>query len=334
MNEIVFIKSNKKNWEKLAKVATGLLQVPVSETIELYTQAADDLAYARTHYPDSKLISYLNAIVLNAHRLIYKNKYGNLSKIKSYWTRDIPLAIYEHRWKIITAFVVFLISLLIGWFSSSVDSSFCRLILGDSYVNMTLNNIEKGDPMAVYGTMKESEMFFRIGANNIYVAFLAFMLGIFTSLGPGLILLSNGIMVGAFFYFFYEHGIAPLAWSTIMIHGTLELSAIAIAGGAGFVLGNSFLFPGTHTRMRSLVQGASDAVKIMVGLIPVFVAAAFLESYMTREYQAVTMLTRMLIIGASLAFLVWYFILFTKKVYERSNNHGTPEGPGIWRSDI
>ena len=171
MNEIVFIESYKKNWEQLTKVTEGRLQLPVSETILLYTQAADDLAYARTHYPDSKVVIYLNAVVLNAHRLIHKNKYGNWSKLKLYWTEEIPMAVHRHRWKILSAFGVFIVSVLIGWFSSSVDSAFCRIILGDSYVNMTLANIENGDPMAVYGTMKESVMFFSIGANNIYVAF-------------------------------------------------------------------------------------------------------------------------------------------------------------------
>ena len=333
MNEITFIKTNKKNWERLSKIAGGELSGSVSETVELYTQTADDLAYARTHYTDSKVITYLNAVVLNAHRLIYKNKYGNWAKLRLYWTVDIPLAVYRQRRNILAGFAIFFIAIAIGWFSSAVDENFCRTILGDSYVNMTIENIDKGDPMAVYGTMKESNMFFRIGINNIYVAFLAFMLGMFTSLGPGFILLSNGVMVGAFFYFFYEKGLAAITWSTIMIHGTLELSAIAIAGGAGLVLGNSFLFPGTYTRMRSLINGASDGIKIMAGLIPVFIAAAFLESYMTREYQVLTMLSRLLIIISSLAFLVWYFIIYSNKIHERFQTHTTPTGSRIWTSD-
>jgi uncharacterized membrane protein SpoIIM required for sporulation len=330
MNEIVFIDTNKKSWERLAKIVDGLDKGSISETVELYLQAADDLAYARTHYPESRINTHLNALVLNAHRIIYKNNYGNWSNFKAYWTTEIPLAIYRHRFKMLAAFAVFLVSILIGWFSSSVDSSFVRLILGDSYVNMTLDNIEQGDPMAVYRDMHQSNMFLNIGVNNIRVAFLAFMLGIFTSVGTSLIILFNGVMVGAFFYFFYERGIAALAWSTIMIHGSLELSAIAIAGGAGYVLGHSFLFPGTYTRMHALVRGAADGVKIMIALVPVFIAAAFLESYMTREYLAVTMLTRMMIILASFAFLIWYFIIYSKKVHERINIHPVAAESGIW----
>jgi len=329
MNEIVFIESNKSNWERLTKVNEGVLRLPVAETVELYSMTADDLSYARTHYPDSKVVLYLNGIVLNAHRLIYKNKFGNFDAIKNYWTTDIPLAIYRSRGEIMTAFIIFFVAIAIGWFSSAVDQTFPRLILGDSYVNMTLDNIEKGDPMAVYGEMQQSNMFFAIGVNNVRVAFLAFVLGILTSIATSLIILINGIMVGAFFHFFYSKGIAALAWSTIMIHGTLELSAIAIAGGAGIVLGNALLYPGTYSRMQSLVKGAGDGVKIMVALIPVFITAAMLESYMTREYLNMGMAARLMIIGLSLAFLIWYFIIYTNKVYERVTASGAQEGQGI-----
>ena len=333
MNELIFIESNKARWERLARIVDGHLNASVSELTELYTQASDDLAYARTHYPESRVVRYLNAVVLNAHRLIYKNKYGNWERIRQYWREEIPLAAYENRSKMKLAFVIFIISFFIGWFSSAVDSSFVRLILGDSYVNMTLDNIEQGDPMAVYGSMKDSTMFLRIGMNNIYVAFLAFMLGIFASVGTALVLLSNGIMVGSFFYFFYERGIAALAWSTILIHGTLELSAIVIAGAAGFVLGNSILFPGTYSRIQSLVRGTSAGLKIMVGLIPVFIVAAFLESYMTREYLAVTMLTRLLIISTSLGFIVWYFFIYAKQVNDRKGKYSTKEVQGVRRDN-
>ena len=332
MNEVVFIETNKSNWEQLARIVDGRKEVSVAEFVGLYTQAADDLAYARTHYPSSKIVRYLNAIVLNAHRILYKNRYGNWEKMIRYWKVEIPLAVSRQTANIKLALVIFFISVLIGWFSSSVDPSFVRLIMGDSYVNMTLNNIEEGDPMAVYASMKDSTMFLRIGMNNIYVAFLAFMLGIFTSIGTAIVLLTNGIMVGAFFYFFYERGIAALAWSTIMIHGTLELSAIILAGAAGFVLGNSLLFPGTYSRVRSLIRGASEGLKMMIGLIPVFIAAAFLEGYMTRQYLAVTMLTRVLIIVGSLAFILWYFYIYPKKIHVTRRKNSTETVPGVWRN--
>ena len=71
----------------------------------------------------------------------------------------------------------------------------------------------------------------------------------------------------------------------IWIHGTLEISAIVLAGAAGLVLGNSFLFPKTYTRMASILKGAKDGLKIVLGLIPIFIVAAFFESFVTRHTE-------------------------------------------------
>ena len=81
------------------------------------------------------------------------------------------------------------------------------------------------------------------------------------------------------------------------------------------VLGNSFLFPGTYKRIDSLKMGAKRALKIMIGLIPVIVAAAILEGFVTKHYLAIGSVGRWLIIIISFAFIIWYFILYPRKLY-------------------
>jgi len=95
----------------------------------------------------------------------------------------------------------------------------------------------------------------------------------------------------------------------IWTHGTLEISAIIIAGAAGLVLGNSFLFPGTHTRIHSLVRGARRALKICVGLVPVFIVAAFLEGFVTRHTE-MPLVLNIFILVASLVFVIGYFVVY------------------------
>ena len=89
-------------------------------------------------------------------------------------------------------------------FSAAYDDSFVRLILGDAYVNLTLQNIADGEPLGIYAKMDELPMFFAITFNNIRVSFIAFTLGIIGSLGTGFLLFRNGIMLGSFQYFFYQ----------------------------------------------------------------------------------------------------------------------------------
>src|SRR5678815_2122777 len=92
-------------------------------------------------------------------------------------------------------------------------------------------------------------------------------------------------MVGAFDQFFAAKGLGLQFFMVVFVPGTLELTAIIIAGAAGFVLGKSFLFPGTIRRIDAFKQGAKDGVKIMIGLLPVFALAAFFEGFITRLYN-------------------------------------------------
>jgi len=99
----------------------------------------------------------------------------------------------------------------------------------------------------------------------------------------------------------------------------LEISAIIIAGCAGLVMGNSILFPGTYSRGVSFVRGAKQGVKIVIGLVPVFATAAILESFVSRYSQMPVWLSTS-IIGVSLTFIIWYFIIYPIVLNRKSKN--------------
>ena len=315
MKEVNFIRESEERWKNYEKLLQKDGMVSPDELSEMYVQITDDLSYAKTFYPKGKLVLYLENIAARTHRSIYSNSKEDSNRIAHFFKYEVPLAVRRSHKELLFALCMFLIAIAIGMFSSYHDSDYCRLILGDAYVNITLENIENEDPMAIYKSSDSANMFFQIGSNNIRVSFLAFIAGIMGSLGTIAILFTNGLMVGAFVYFFIEKGIGALATTTIMIHGTLELAAIVIAGGAGIVLGNSMLFPGTYKRGISLIHGARKSIKIIIGLVPVFVAAAILESYVTRWYLEIGMGVRLAIIGVSLVYLIWYFVLYPLKKF-------------------
>ena len=105
---------------------------------------------------------------------------------------------------------------------------------------------------------------------------------------------------------------------SIWLHGTLEISAIIIAGGAGMILGNSILFPGTYKRVYSVQKAAKDAVKVVIGLIPVFIVAAFIESYLTRLTE-MPVYFNLIIIGLSALFIIWYFFYYPYYLNKKRN---------------
>jgi len=194
-----------------------------------------------------------------------------------------------------------------------------RLILGDDYVNMTNSNIAKHDPFGVYKQGNEFLMFFQIAFNNIIVELTTFVMGIIFSVGSIYQLMNNGVMLGSFEYYLFSKGVGLQSVLVIWIHGTLEISAIILAGGAGLTLGNSMLFPKTYKRIVSIKHGAKDGLKIAIGLIPIFLTAAFFEGFVTRHTEMPVWLSLGILLS-SLSFIIWYVILYPN-ILNRKINH-------------
>ena len=309
MRELAFLHQNADRWKEFESSLDKKSECDSDELASLFIQVLDDLSYAKTFYPESSTTQYLQGLAARAHTLLYKNKRENRSRILYFWKEELPQIIRASHKELLIALTIFLAALAIGAISARHDTGFVRLILGDAYVNKTLENMCNDDPMAIYKSMQQWDMFLAITLNNVRVSFLAFAFGIFFSLGTGYILFSNGVMVGAFQYMFYQHGLLFESMLTIYIHGTLELSAIVIAGGAGIVMGNGFLFPGTYSRLESFINAARRGAKIIIGLVPIFIVAGFLEGFVTR-YTEMPLALSLSIIGGSLAIIVWYFIIY------------------------
>ena len=173
--------------------------------------------------------------------------------------------------------------------------------------------------MAVYKKAIQTDMFVGITFNNIGVSFRAFIFGIFISVGTLFVLLYNGIMLGSFQYFFYDYGLLKESILTIWIHGTLEIFSIIVAGAAGMILGSSILFPGLFPGDIHL-NGCQRWNQIILGLMPIFIVAGFLESFITR-YTNAPEIIRLGIILSSLAFIIWYFIIYPVKLAKQLKIH-------------
>lgn len=321
MKEAAFIKQNKSRWEEFEKVVKHQSGAHPDRLAELFIQVTDDLSFARTQYPQSRTTEYLNSLASKVHLQIYKNKREETSRFVTFWKYEVPQVMYETRKPLLYAFIIFMVSALIGVVSAIHDEAFVRLILGDGYVNMTLENIRKGNPTEVYSSMDEISMFFRIAWNNIMVSLKVFVYGVFTSLFSGFILFQNGVMVGAFVTFFYKEQQLSQAFPVIMLHGTVELSSIVIAAAAGFEMGNSLIFPKTYSRLVSFKKGAVRGLKIVVGLVPFFVLAAFIESFVTR-YAFMHWSLKTLVIGLSAILMIYYFVIYPFKLNRNADNRG------------
>jgi uncharacterized membrane protein SpoIIM required for sporulation len=314
MREAVFRRLNQERWRSYETPAAG--QEP-DELAARFVALTDDLAYAQTFYPQSDTTAYLNQLAGRQHQSLYRNKAEDRSRFGRFWAVEVPLVVSRHRRALRWALGVFILSMLVGALSAAYDDTFVRVVLGDEYVNQTLASIRKGDPMAVYKSSPSDQMFLRITLNNIRVSLVAFALGITGGLGTTFILFRNGLMLGAFQFFFYRQHVLLASLLTVWIHGTLEISSIVLAGGAGFVLARGVLFPGTFSRRESLRLAARESLKVALSTVPLLGIAGFLESFVTRHTE-MPLAASLLIIGGSAAFIGWYYVLRPWQLRQRT----------------
>ncbi|HMJ68308.1 MAG TPA: stage II sporulation protein M [Cyclobacteriaceae bacterium] len=308
MKETRFIAQNKEKWLESENLLTQERKEP-EKLSNLFTQVIDDLSYSRTYYPNRSIRVYLNKIAREYFSIIYSRPRDRKNAFRLFWFDELPQIVIHCRRELIVSFLFFSLSMAIGVFSSMKDPQFTSSILGDGYVAMTKANIEKGDPMAVYKSGNEVNMFLGITLNNLMVAFRTYVFGIFLSIGSLAILMYNGIMVGCFQYFFIERGLFAESALTIWLHGTLEISSVILAGGAGITLGSGLVFPGTYSRLQAFQLSGIRSLKLMLGISPIFVFAAIIESFLTR-YTEVPDFIRLLLILISLSFIVGYFVIY------------------------
>jgi uncharacterized membrane protein SpoIIM required for sporulation len=314
MREGQFINKNLKRWNAYQEETEN-----PDEIAKRFTYLIDDLSYAKTFYPNSNTVRYINGMAAKIYLSIFKNKKENKDRLVVFWTTELPLVIRRNHKLLLFGFLFFLCFLAIGIFSAAQDQSFIRGVLGNAYVDTTERNIAEGNPFGIYKTENEPTMFLLIAFNNIQVTFLLYASGLFFGLGTVYFLFQNALMLGAFETMFFQHHLGFASILVVFIHGTLEISALVIASGAGLMLGNALLFPKTFTRVQSLKMAAKDSVKIIVALVPIFIVAAFFESFVTRHTE-MPVWASLSILGASAFFIVFYFILYPIRVEKQQKN--------------
>lgn len=336
MKESDFIEQNKEKWENFEQNLIKKDATP-QEVSRLFVQITDDLSFARTFYNNRSVKLYLNGVAKLLFNDINKAKKNKWSIFTSFWIKEFPLAMYSAKRPMLISFLVFWSCFLLGVVTSIYEPDFAHTILGEDYINMTNSNIENGSPMHVYADAGEMETFLPILLNNLRVAFNTFFFGVFASIGSLVIMMYNGVMVGVFQFFFVEkellaatmesHGpvfgfihyfildetLFRKSFLSIWTHGTLEISAIIIAGGAGITLGKGLLFPKTYSRFQAFKMSARKGLKIIMGISPIIFLAAFIEGFLTRHTDLPNLL-RLSFILLSLAFVLVYFVWYPRRV--------------------
>ncbi len=246
----------------------------------LYRQTAADLSTARADPRAASLARYLNELLGRAHNHVYTGAPGGARGILYFYMRRFP-QIFRETWRYTAAAtLVFFAGVALGVVLSTSDPGFDRYLLGPQMVDtidqqeMWTHSIVSVKPLASSGIM----------TNNLSVSFMTFATGIIGGLGTLYMLTVNGLLMGVISTACTRAGMALSLFSFVAPHGALELPAIFIAGGAGFILARGVLVPGLLSRRDALAQAGGQAIRLLLGIIPMLVIAGLIEGFISPTY--------------------------------------------------
>ncbi|WP_312075298.1 stage II sporulation protein M [Chryseobacterium sp.] len=314
MREVYFIKQNKEKWLGIEEVIQGKLKKNPDDLSSLYINLINDLSFAQTYYPKSNTVVYLNHLSAQIYQKIYKTKRMEQNRLLYFFATEVPLLVHQYRRYLSYAFAFFFLFTCIGLVSAIYDKEFVNVILGESYVNMTIENIKEGNAVGVYQSGSTWGSTIGIIFNNIQVGAKLYIFGFFAGIGTLFVFLSNCVMLGSFQYFFYDYGALADSAKGIWLHGTFEIFSMVIEAMCGLILGASILFPKTLSRFNSLKKGFKDSFKIFLSTVPFTICAGIIEGYVTRHALKMPLAINLIIILGSLILIGGYYLIYPNYV--------------------
>lgn len=288
-----FLETRRATWDRLQALVAqahraglrGLTEAELHELTRLYPAAAVDVARARMYQADPGMQQRMNQLAIAAHGLLYRP--ASTRKLPAVWRFfrwDYP-RLFRRLWPCMTlATTIFLVGLLGAYVATRLVPSNAYLFVPQGLDVSNPGQVTSDDISERFRRLPNPPMAAGIVANNISVGFKAFALGITAGVGTCYVLLMNALMLGGFAGHFANHGLSYSLWSFLAPHGVLEIFAILVSAAAGLRLGFALAVPGRMRRSASLRVGARDAVLLVLGTIPMFAIAAFIEGFITPSY--------------------------------------------------
>jgi uncharacterized membrane protein SpoIIM required for sporulation len=283
-----------------------LLAIPV-----LYRAALSSLSVARTISLDRSLLDYLESLCARAYFVVYGVRGSIWSSLWRFFLEDWPAAARALWKETLVSAALMLLGVMLGYGLVMAQPDWF-----DSFVSPALASGR--DPSAsaaalrstLYGHQNEPLSFLAafLFTHNAGVCLMSFALGFAFGLPTAFLVVSNGCMMGAFFALFASKGLGFQLGGWLGIHGVTEISAIILAGAAGFHIGWATAFPGEKARLDAAAAAGRRAGALMGGVLVMLLCAGVLEGLGRQLIQ--NDLTRYAIAGATAVLWPAYLYLF------------------------
>ena len=275
----------------------------IRQLASLYRSTAADLARARTNQAGDLIMQELQALTTRGYTQIYQgSRRQEWQAIGSFYRWGFPAVVQQSRGYIALATGLFVIAALVSWWLAWRDPTFLAFVVPAHMIEQVRDRGELW-----MGSIVGIEPFAssNIMINNIKVSLAAVAGGMTGGLFTAFAMLFNGILIGTIGTLVGQNNLAFPFWAFVFPHGALELPAIFLAGGAGFLLARALLFPGVYRRSEALKLYGTQAAQLIYGIVPMLVMAGIIEGFFSPNPAVPELIKYGVGIGL-FTLLVWY----------------------------
>ncbi len=276
----------------------------------LYRAALSSLSVARAISLDRNVVEYLEGLCARAHACVYGVRRPLFEALADFFLRRFPRAVRANSRAILLSFAIVLLGLAAGWWLCAADSEHYYAFVGGDLAGgrdpgATTEFLRNGlyDRGRDTGSLANFASF--LFAHNARVGILAFCLGLLVGLPTFLLLLTTGLMMGAFGWLYGSRGLGVDLWGWLLPHGFTEIGAVVLCGAGGFLVAHAIVFPGELSRLDNLARRGRDAGVLVIGAVSMLLVAGLIEGIFRQTVVDVTI--RYTVALATLAGWTLYF---------------------------
>lgn len=311
-------KDGTRRFEELLARADRAGRLNFDETRELarlYRLHAARLSSTRQRAGDPEAVRYLNALCVRAYALVHAEP-PRVRRARWFLADELPRALGRTFHLQLVVWALLFCGGFVGAQAVRRDPETLPVLvsmyapdalerLASSAVERQLF-LERREVDLAEKSMFSASLF----TNNTRVGVLAFATGPLVGLPTLLLVLYNGLTLGAFSALFLgtPQSLTFLAW--VVPHGIPELLAIVLCGSGGLAMGLAVVAPARSGRTASLRAAAGDAIALMLGAVPLFVVAALIESFVRQSLWSTQ--ARFAVATGVTLLLVGYLVLVSR----------------------
>ncbi len=303
-----FVRGRRAGWERLealaARAESGRLPLAeVRELDRLYRRAAGDLAFARGAFPGSDAEVHLAQVTARAYGALYRPRRGGLARALRVLRDEAPATFRRHLRALALAATLLAGAAAAGALAVTLDPGAAALLVPEPVRDaVAARSMWTEHLLQVAPGVSGSA----IAHNNVTVASLAFALGLTAGLGTAILLVTNGLLLGAVLAYAVQGGMGGPLLAFVAAHGPAELSALVLAAQAGFVLAAALVDPGEWPRGTALAAAGREAAPLLAVVVPVLVTVALVETAISPSASFAPWAKGLL--GLALAAGLWTFL--------------------------